>query len=229
MTYRKKVRGTDDKTIVLPDGGIITEQQGLQPSIDRGVKTAMIKVAIYARVSTKDQNCDRQINDLRSYAERAGMELVEIFKETESGAKCDRQQRKLCIEMARQRKIEAVLVTELSRWGRSTSDLIATLQELMGFHCSLIALSGLQMDMSTPSGKLVATIMSGVSEFERGLIQERVRSGLANARLRGKKLGRPSGLSKKISLLVPHIKKMSDEGMADPAIARELRISKYSV
>jgi len=189
----------------------------------------MIKVAIYARVSTKDQNCDRQINDLTAYAARASLEIVATFKETESGAKSDRVQRKLCIEMARQRKIEAVLVTELSRWGRSTADLIATLQELMNFHCSLIALTGLQMDMSTPSGRLVATIMSGVSEFERGLIQERVRSGISNARTRGVKLGRPSGLSKKISLLVPHIKSMSQDGMTDPAIARELRISKYSV
>jgi hypothetical protein len=83
--------------------------------------------------------------------------------------------------------IDAVLVTELSRWGRSTTDLLATLKELQARRVSVIALNGMTFDLSTPPGRMIATVLAGIAEFERELIQERIRSGIAAAKARGKR------------------------------------------
>jgi DNA invertase Pin-like site-specific DNA recombinase len=92
--------------------------------------------------------------------------------------------------LARARKVDAILVTELSRWGRSTQDLVQTLNDLHGWKVIVLAQTGLSFDRSTASGKLMRTIMAGLAEFERDLIRERVKSGLAAAQARGVKLGR---------------------------------------
>ncbi|MBK7745699.1 MAG: recombinase family protein [Candidatus Obscuribacter sp.] len=152
-----------------------------------------MRAVIYARVSTKDQDCRRQIEDLKRFAERAGYEVIATLEEKASGVKNDRAERAKIIRMAQARLIDVVLVTELSRWGRSTQDLIATLQDLQARSVSLVAASGMQMDLSTPSGKLMATLLAGIAEFERELIQERVRSGIQSAKARGKKIGRQAG------------------------------------
>jgi len=88
------------------------------------------RVALYCRVSTADQSCARQERDLVAFATRAGYEVVGTFKETGSGVRLDRAERRRVMALAQARQIDAVLVTELSRWGRSTTDLLATLQEL---------------------------------------------------------------------------------------------------
>ena len=148
------------------------------------------QVAIYCRVSTDDQSCSRQERDLRAFAKRAGHEIVAVLKETASGAKNDRPERNKVMALARARKIDAILVTELSRWGRSTQDLVQTLDDLHSWKVSVLAQTGLSFDLSTASGKLMRTIMAGLAEFERDLIRERVKSGLAAAQARGVKLGR---------------------------------------
>src|SRR5262249_15900695 len=84
----------------------------------------------------------------------------------------------------------AVLVTELSRWGRSTQDLVQTLDDLHTWKVSVLAQTGLSFDLATASGKLLRTIMAGLAEFERDLIRERVKSGIDAARARGVVLGR---------------------------------------
>ena len=96
-----------------------------------------------------------------------------------------------------------MLVTELSRWGRSTTDLLATLKELETRRVSLIALNGMTFDLTTPHGRMMATLLAGVAEFERELIQERIRSGIAAAKARGKKLGRQPGQRPKSDRLAP--------------------------
>ena len=106
-------------------------------------------VAIYCRVSTSDQSCDRQERDLRAFAKRAGFEIVAVFKETASGAKNDRAERNKVMALARARKIDAILVTELSRWGRSTQDLVQTLDDLHGWKVNVLAKSGLIYDLGT--------------------------------------------------------------------------------
>jgi putative DNA-invertase from lambdoid prophage Rac len=88
------------------------------------------RVVIYARVSTADQSCQRQLTELTNYIQRGEFEMVGSFMETGSGAKIDRAERKKVLELARQRKIDLVLVSELSRWGRSTVDLQSTVKRL---------------------------------------------------------------------------------------------------
>src|SRR5262245_9452113 len=97
------------------------------------------QVAIYSRVSTDDQSCERQERDLRAFARRAGHKVVAVFKETASGAKNDRVERKRVMALAQAREIDAILVTELSRWGRSTQDLVQTLDDLHSWKVSVLA------------------------------------------------------------------------------------------
>jgi DNA invertase Pin-like site-specific DNA recombinase len=108
--------------------------------------------------------------DLRAFARRAGHRIVGVFKETASGAKNDRFERKKVMALAQAREIDAVLVTELSRWGRSTQDLVQTLDDLHSWKVSVLAQTGLSFDLSTASGKLMRTIMAGLAEFERDLV-----------------------------------------------------------
>jgi hypothetical protein len=127
----------------------------------------MGQVAIYCRVSTDDQSCERQERDLLAYANRAGHTIVGVFKETASGARNDRVERAKVMALAQARKIDAILVTELSRWGRSTQDLVQTLDDLHSWKVSVLAQTGLSFDLSTSTGKLMRTIMAGLAEFER--------------------------------------------------------------
>jgi putative DNA-invertase from lambdoid prophage Rac len=183
-----------------------------------------MRVAIYCRVSTHDQNCERQERDLSEYAKQCGHEVVGVWSEFGSGVKLDRVKRKEVMTIARARKIDAVLVTELTRWGRSTIDLINTLNELHSWKVSLIAQTGMQFDLSTPAGNLMLTIMAGLAEFERSLIQERIKSGVANARSKGKVFGRKPG--SKADKYRNDIKLLSDEGKSIRAIATKLGIDK---
>ena len=109
----------------------------------------------------------------------AGYEVVGVFKETGSGVRLDRAERRKVMALAQARQIDAVLVTELSRWGRSTTDLLATLKELEARRVSVVALNGMTFDLATPHGRMLATMLAGIAEFERELIQERIRSGIA--------------------------------------------------
>src|SRR6478609_11996915 len=97
------------------------------------------------------------------------------------------------LALARAREIDAILVTELSRWGLSTQDLVQTLDDLHSWKVSVLVQTGLSFDLGTSSGKLMRTIMAGLAEFERDLIRERVKSGLAAAKARGVVLGRKEG------------------------------------
>ena len=101
------------------------------------------RAALYCRVSTADQSCVRQERDLIAFANRAGYEVIGVFKETGSGMRLDRAERHKIMALAQACRIDAVLVTELSRWGRSTTDLLATLKELEARHVSVVALNGM--------------------------------------------------------------------------------------
>lgn len=187
------------------------------------------KAAIYCRVSTADQSCERQEYDLRAYAEKAGWQIAGVWKETASGSKNSRKERQQILALAQARKLDIVLVTELTRWGRSTLDLIHTLQQLQSWGVSLIAQSGLQFDLGTSQGKLMASIMSSLAEFESDLIRERVKSGIAAAKARGKKIGRQPGQRIKSDRLAPQVLKMVWEGSSYRTIANKLNISKSTV
>jgi DNA invertase Pin-like site-specific DNA recombinase len=185
-------------------------------------------VAIYCRVSTDDQSCERQERDLRAYARRAGHNIAGVFKETASGARNDRAERKKVMALAQAREIDAILVTELSRWGRSTQDLVQTLDDLHSWKVSVLAQTGLSFDLGTSSGKLMRTIMAGLAEFERDLIRERVKSGLAAARDRGVKLGRQPG-QRPSDKKAKRVWELHREGLSYRLIGRNLGLSKNTV
>ena len=163
------------------------------------------QAAIYARVSTADQHCERQVLELTSFAGRCGYELAGIFRETASGAAANLAARNKVMDLAQARQIDAVLVSELSRWGRSTQDLLATLHRLAGWRVSVVAMYGMTFELDTPHGRMMATMLAGIAQFERDLISERVKSGLAAARARGKKFGRQPGQRPKSDRLAPKV------------------------
>ena len=184
------------------------------------------RAAIYARVSTTDQSCERQIAELTAFADRSGFEVLGIFKETASGARNNRLARHRVLQLAQARRIDAVLVTELSRWGRSTQDLLDTLYKLAGWKVSV---AGMTFELNTPHGRMMATMLAGIAQFERDLLSERVKSGLAAARARGQKLGRQPGQRPKSDRLAPKVLHAIDGGKSYRWIARDLGISKNTV
>ena len=148
----------------------------------------------YARVSTHDQNLDRQIDELK----RAGCE--KIFCEKVSGVKKDRPEFNKMLEMLREGDI--VIVSELTRLSRSTKDLINTVEMFNKMGVQVKSLKEQWLDTTTAHGKLIFTIMAGLSEFERNLTIERTRAGLEAARARGRVGGRPRVKKEKIELAI---------------------------
>ena len=188
------------------------------------------RVAIYARCSTDKQDLDYQLRILNEYATRAHYQVVAIHQEYISGSKDDRPERSKVLKLAQARQIDLILVTELSRWGRSTTDLIATAQELRSRNVSLIAQSGMQFDFDSPQGKLLYTLLAGFAEFERDLIRERVRAGLTAAKSRGQQLGRKQGQSpQRIVRLESKVKQLASDGKSYRWIAKDLQISPTTV
>jgi putative DNA-invertase from lambdoid prophage Rac len=185
--------------------------------------------ALYCRVSTADQSCARQERDLTAFAARAGYEVVGVFKETGSGVRLDRAERRKVMALAQARRIDVVLVTELSRWGRSTLDLLHTLKALEAQRVSVIAMTGLTFDLTTPHGRMMATIIAGIADFERELIQERIRSGIAAAKARGKRLGRQPGQRPKSDRLASKVMALVAIGRSYRLIGREVGLSKNTV
>lgn len=192
-----------------------------------GGNSGRSRAAIYSRVSTHDQDCSRQDRDLSAYAQKCNYQVVATFRETGSGAKIDRQERKKVIELARARSIDIILVSEMTRWGRSTIDLITSLNQLQSWGVSLVAQNGFQFDLATPHGKMIASIMATLAEFERDLLRERIRSGLALARSRNKVFGRPKG--GKIADSCDRINQLRAEGMSVRSIAKTVGLSPAGV
>ena len=186
------------------------------------------RAALYCRVSTADQSCDRQGHDLIAFAERGGFEVVGIFKESASGAKNDRIERNKVMALAQARAVDAILVTELSRWGRSTIDLVQSLQSLQAWKVSILAQSGLQFDLTTPHGKMIASVMAALAEFERDLIRDRIKSGIAAAKARGKQLGRQAG-QRPSDRKAGQVLKLAQAGLSYRLIGRHVGLSKTTV
>ncbi|MFG6562191.1 recombinase family protein [Sulfitobacter sp. 1A15299] len=184
---------------------------------------------MYARVSTSDQSCERQVTELTAFSERGGYDVVGVFKDTASGANVNRTARNQLLDLAQARQIDAILVSELSRWGRSTQDLLDTLNRLAGWKVSVVAMNGMTFELDTPHGRMMATMLAGIAQFERDLISERVKSGLAAARARGKKLGRQPGQRPKSDKLAPKVLQAIEDGRSYRWIARDLGISKNTV
>src|SRR5580700_7520718 len=183
-----------------------------------------LRVGLYARVSTHDQQTlPLQIRSMREYAAKRGWSVVAQIKEIGSFAS-QRELRKTLIAAARRREIDGVLVWRLGRWGRSVADLVSTLQELQHLDVGFVSLTE-ALDLTTPAGRAMAGLLSVFAEFEREILRERVRAGLAHARLNGKRLGRPPSVVHKAI----ETRKLYRQGISKSKIARRLQISRTSV
>jgi DNA invertase Pin-like site-specific DNA recombinase len=150
------------------------------------------RVAIYARVSTLNgQDPALQTRELHEYAERRGWTIVrEYVDRGVSGSKDSRPAFNQMLADVHQRKCDVVLVWKLDRLGRSLRHLVNTLAELEARGVAFVSLQD-NLDLSTPTGRLMFNVIGAMAEFERSLIQERVRAGIRNARAKGKRIGRP--------------------------------------
>jgi len=185
--------------------------------------------ALYCRVSTADQTCARQERDLCAFAKKAGYKVIGVWKEPASGAKDERAERKAVLALAQARKVDVILVTELTRWGRSMLDLFHALQDLQAWNVSRVAQTSLQFDLRSAQGKLIASMMAALAEFERDLLRERVRSGIAAARKRGVVFGRRSGQRVKADRFAPKVLQLVGEGQSYREISHRLGLSKNTV
>lgn len=147
-----------------------------------------MKFAIYCRVSREDLNLDNQLIPLERYAKLQGWEY-EVFTEKESTRKSRPVQWELYNKLLK-RAFSGVLIYKFDRWARSSRELVTHMEELQNRGVRFVSYSE-NIDLATPSGKLMFTIISAMAEFERDLIRERTLAGLARARARGVKLGRP--------------------------------------
>jgi len=184
-----------------------------------------MKVAIYVRVSTRDKGQDTEVQacELREYAERRGWTIVEEFSDYVSGAKEFRPALDEMMKAAKRRKFDAVLCWKLDRVGRSLKHLVNLLAELEAVGVALVSFSD-NLDLTTPQGRLMFQIIGAMAEFERSLTVERVRAGLAHARAKGKKLGRPA-----VAVDATKVRALRQAGKSFEQIGETLGVSAASV
>jgi putative DNA-invertase from lambdoid prophage Rac len=184
----------------------------------------MFRVGLYARVSTHDQKTlPLQMRTMREYAAKRGWTIAAQIKEVGSGA-AERELREKLLAAARRREVDVVLVWRLDRWGRSLVDLVVTLKELAELGVGFVSLTE-ALDLTTPTGRAMAGLLSVFAEFEREILRERISAGIAEARLKGKHLGRPVTVGKQTS----QVRKLHRTGVSKAEIARRLDISRTSV
>ena len=184
----------------------------------------MLRVGLYARVSTHDQKTlALQIRTMREYAARRGWEIAVQIKEVGSGA-VERELREKLMAAARRREIDVVLVWRLDRWGRSLADLVVTLKELAELGVGFVSLTE-ALDLTTPTGRAMAGLLSVFAEFEHEILRERIRAGIVEARRKGTRLGRPITAAK----MAGQIRKLHRAGVSKAEIARQLNIGRTSV
>lgn len=180
-------------------------------------------VAIYLRVSTADQSTAMQRAELEQYANARGWNVVSVYEDQASGTSTERRPMwRQAMKDARGRKFSILLVWRLDRWARSLKDLILSLQELTDIGVQFVSLRD-QIDMTTPSGRLMLHIIAAFADFEAQVIKERVRAGVAAAKARGQKLGRPPKLDKFVILT------MRQQGLSLGQIAKHLGTSRSAV
>lgn len=184
-----------------------------------------MKVAIYARVSTNQgQDPEMQLRELRELCLRRGWEIAREYVDAGiCGATEKRPKLNQLMADAAHRHFDAVVVWRFDRFARSVSHLLKALENFRSLGIEFVSLSE-QVDTSTPTGKMVFTVLGAVAELERSLIAERVRAGLRNARAKGRKLGRPRKVTK------PEvITRLRSQGASWRAVGRALGVSAATV
>lgn len=185
-----------------------------------------MRCGVYARVSTNGngQSPEMQLRELREYCQRRGWELAgEYVDSGVSGAKETRPELNRLMQDARRRKFDAILRWKLDRIGRSLKHLVNLLAELEAVGVALVSFSD-NLDLSTPQGRLMFQIIGAMAEFERSLIQERVKAGLRNAKAKGKRIGRP-----RVFPDARRIAELRKEGLSWARIAERLGVGEGTV
>jgi len=182
-----------------------------------------MKIAVYCRVSTEDQKADLQLDALGQYAESRGLIVYREYIDHISGAKDSRPALNEMLADARRRRFDAVAVWKIDRLGRSVAHLLTILTELQSLGVAFISLQE-AIDTNTPAGKMVFTFLGAVAEFERSLISERVKSGMAAAKQRGKHCGRPNA-----QIDSTNIKELRSQGKSFREIAKLYGVSHQTI
>ena len=185
-----------------------------------------MNTAVYVRVSTEGQRTASQELELKRYCRQRGWKDLTYYTDKISGVKASRPQLDQMMQDIRAGKVERLVVFKLDRLGRSLTHLALILDELNRLKIPLIASSqGIDTSDDNPAGRLQLGVLMAVAEFERGIIKERVNAGLAAAKARGVRLGRPSTINGR----VVEIRKLKAKGLGLRAIARELKMPPSSV
>jgi len=184
-----------------------------------------IKAGIYARVSTADQNADMQLNELRDYCKAREWKIEAEFIETASGSKDDRPKRAELIRLYKTRKINAIVVWKLDRWGRSLVDVASTLKEISEAGIDFISLKE-AIDLKTAMGRAMAQLLGILAELEKEWIKERTTAGMKRYReLNAGKWGRPASVQAKKEQILA----LKAQGWSNHKIAKHLECSATSI
>ena len=184
-----------------------------------------MRCVFYCRVSTEEQDVSRQLDELREFAERMKWELVEEFTDKLSGTCRSRPGLDAMMASASRREFDVVVVWALDRFGRSTLHTLGLVEQLDALGIKFRSYMQGVLDTTSPTGRLVLTVLAAVAEMEREQIRERVRSGLAAAKRRGQKLGRPAldGLTR------DRVLALADSGLSMRKIAEQVTSRRHSV
>ncbi len=183
-----------------------------------------MKTAIYCRVSTQEQTTDNQALELHEVADKQGWTVIETFTDTISGARANRPGLDALMKSVKRKDVDMVMVWDVSRLGRSLSHLVSLLEEFQACSCDLYFHQN-GLNTSTPSGKAMFQMLGVFSEFERGMIRDRVLAGLNRAKAHGKRLGRPPVPP----IQIQKIKLLREEGLSYRKIAKTVDLSVATV
>ena len=184
------------------------------------IQSRRTRAAIYARVSTLEQEPENQLDQLRSYVEARGWSATEYVDRGVSGAKDRRPALDELVKDAKRRKFDVLVCWRLDRLGRSLRHLILLLDDLYAIGVAFVSTEGI--DATTPAGRLQLHVLGAIAEFERARIAERVKAGLVRARSQGKRLGRPT-------LTVPMERLRDVEDLTHSEAANSLGVSVSTV
>jgi len=182
------------------------------------------KVALYARVSTSDQNAESQLRDLRAHAERRGWEVVDEY--VDQGISGTRQKRPALDRLmgdARRRKFDVVAVWRFDRFARSTKHLVNALDEFRHLGISFVSYQE-NLDLGSPMGEAMFTIIAAIAKLERDIIADRVRSGMRRAKAQGKHVGRP-----RTRIHADRVWQLRQDGLSISEIALQLGASESTI
>ena len=182
------------------------------------------RVAIYVRVSTKEQSVEMQLNDLERYSKERGLNVFKVYQDDGiSGTKDNRPGLSQLMNDTRKRKFDVVLVWRFDRFARSTKHLVDALYEFRNLGIDFISYQE-NIDTSSPLGEAIFTIISAMSKLERDIIAERVKGGLRKAKASGKRLGRPES-----EVDVNKVIEYKEQGKSIREIAKEMGIHRSKV